>query len=97
MHASPVAQSELAPQVHCRVECVAVHWAPGPHSAFDEHPPHFPAEQTWPAAHWLLDVQPGQVDGVQGRQPMMPAHAPPSSTHSQYPASHSLFDEHPWA
>jgi hypothetical protein len=50
-HASPVAQSVLTEHVHCNVECVAVHWALGPHWLFDAQAPHDPPLQTSPAGH----------------------------------------------
>lgn len=39
-HVSPAAQSVLRVQVHCIPMCVAVHWALGPHCAFDVHVVH---------------------------------------------------------
>jgi hypothetical protein len=50
-HASPVAQSVLTEHVHCNVECVAVHWALGPHWLFDAQAPQDPPLQTSPAGH----------------------------------------------
>jgi hypothetical protein len=49
--ASPEAQSLLTLHVHCKVECVAVHWALGPHWLFDAQGPQDPPAQTCPAGH----------------------------------------------
>lgn len=56
-HASPDAQSLDAVHVHWIVECVAVHFALGPHWLSDAHSVHAPPEQILPAAHSLFEVQ----------------------------------------
>jgi hypothetical protein len=55
--ASPDAQSLLTEHSHCTVVWVAMHTALGPHCASVVHSAHDPFVQTWPAGHWMFDVQ----------------------------------------
>jgi hypothetical protein len=73
--ASPVAQSPLEEQEQYRLECVAVHWALGPHWSFVEQLPHVPPLHTSPAGHWLFVVQ----------APVVPLQLPPAhAVHTWY-------------
>jgi hypothetical protein len=56
-HDSPDAQSPSTVHVHCIPECVAAHFALGPHWLSDVHVTHFWPAHTSPGLHWLLDVQ----------------------------------------